>query len=129
MFLNKHEETFAKKPQQLFASSLGSRVLWHVQLFSVRWQDRETIGVSRIAVPRMLTAAGAAAGVLSEPEAACQWATMSDPIRVNEVLMVVDLGGGTIDITVHRIGKRPPPECDYSAADRSYVLLDAHLKV
>jgi molecular chaperone DnaK (HSP70) len=67
--------------------------------------------------------------MLSEPEAACQWATMSDPIRVNEVLMVVDLGGGTIDITVHRIGKRPPPECDYIAADRSYVLLDAHLKV
>ena len=42
----------------------------------------------------------------AEPEAACQWATMCDPVSVNEVIMIVDAGGGTIDITVHRIGAR-----------------------
>lgn len=42
----------------------------------------------------------------AEPEAACQWATLSDPVSVNEVILIVDLGGGTVDITMHRIGAR-----------------------
>jgi molecular chaperone DnaK (HSP70) len=47
----------------------------------------------------------------AEPEAACQMATINDPVSLWERVMIVDCGGGTIDITIHDIGERLQLSC------------------
>ena len=42
----------------------------------------------------------------AEPETACLMATVNDPVCLWEVIMMVDGGGGTLDLTVHQIGQR-----------------------
>lgn len=47
--------------------------------------------------------------MLAEPEAACQSATVEDPVSIWETIMTVDGGGGTFDMTIHSIGKTLTP--------------------
>ena len=42
--------------------------------------------------------------LLSEPEAAMLHATQNDPVEIGDIIMVVDNGAGTTDISTHEIG-------------------------
>jgi len=42
--------------------------------------------------------------LLSEPEAAVLYATQEEPVKIGDIIMVVDNGAGTTDISTHEIG-------------------------
>ena len=110
------QKTFERCKQQALAKATScsrepvAEVTWVITV-PADWSDRASDLVHKAAVDAGLQEKQPLMKILmlAEPEAACQQATINDPVSIWEVVMVVDCGGGTIDITVHEIGERHQP--------------------